>query len=591
MASPTAAHQQDHLKPYFIKARRTFLFAFLFSFCSSLFILALPLYSLQVLDRVMSSHSIETLLMLTLIIGSGIIFYGMFSALRTTLLNQVGQWLDYALAPRLLEDAITKSAMGMYVNASQHQRDLSMIRGFLSSGLPTLMDAPWSLIFLLVIYFISPALGFLTVIGIIILLAFGVINETATKKMTGAASEGMIKSNILADTASRNADAVETMGMMRHIIAHWQQIQRPSSELNERVASRVNIIQSIAKVIRLFLQIAVTGIGAWLALHNELTVGGMIASSILVGRALAPFENAIGLWKGFINARESYHRLNTALEGTTQLERGTLELPEPEGHLSVENIIYTPPKSAPIIKGVTFRLNAGESLGIIGPSAAGKSTLSKLIMGLIPPSHGAARLDGAETFKWNRHNFGKYIGYMPQQVDLFAGNIKDNIARMDFNAPMEKVIEAAQMAGVHEMILRLPNGYETAFDQQRYSLSPGQRQRIGLARALYGNPKFVLLDEPNTNLDGDGERALVTALTRMKQAGITHVVVAHRPTIVSMVDKILVLKNGTVERFGPRDEVLRMYTPAGIRQAAVSPTEAAANEAPTLPQATEGGAI
>ncbi|MBY0354345.1 MAG: type I secretion system permease/ATPase [Rickettsiales bacterium] len=587
-----AAHNpplEDHLKPYMLRARRTFMFAWLFSFCSSLFMLALPLYSLQVLDRVISSHSLETLFMLTLIIGVGIVFYGMFSALRTSLLNQIGHWLDYALAPKLLEDAITKSSLGAYVNAAQHQRDLGSIKAFITNVLGTLMDVPWSLVFLLVIYLISPALGFLTVIGMVILIAFGAINELATKDIMQKASEEMLKSNQLADTASRNADAVETMGMMQNIIAHWQRYQKPAGQHAELGASRANMVQSMAKVVRLFLQIAVTGIGAYLAMQNELTVGGMIASSILVGRALAPFENAIGLWKGFIAGRESYHRLNTALATATLLERGTLELPTPEGHISVENIIYTPPRGAPIIKGVTFHIRAGESLGIIGPSAAGKSTLSKLIMGLLPPTHGAARLDGAETFKWNRHNFGKYVGYMPQQVDLFSGTIKDNIARMDIDAPMEPVVEAAQMAGVHEMILRLPNGYETQVDMMRASLSPGQRQRIGLARALYGRPKFVLLDEPNTNLDGDGERALVSALTRMKQAGITHIVVAHRPTIVSMVDKILVLKAGTVERFGPRDEVLRMYTPAGVPQ--VQPQAATAEPQASLPHATEGGAI
>jgi PrtD family type I secretion system ABC transporter len=586
MAAPQFTPVEDHLRPYLLRARRTFLYAWLFSFCASLFMLALPLYSLQVLDRVLSSHSIETLLMLTLIIGTGIIFYGMFSALRTSLLNQVGHWLDYALAPKLLEDAITKSSLGQYVSAAQHQRDLGQIKSFISGGLGTLMDVPWSMVFLLVIYLISPALGFLTVVGMVVLIAFGVINEYATKKITEQSSEGMLKSNILADTASRNAEAVETMGMMGNIIAHWQRFQKPAGEYAERGAARANMVQSIAKIVRLFLQIAVTGIGAWLALHNEITVGGMIASSILVGRALAPFEQAIALWKSFLSARESYHRLNSALATATQLERGTLELPEPEGHISVENLIYTPPKAAPIIKGVTFRISAGESLGIIGPSAAGKSTLSKLIMGLLPPSHGAARLDGAETFKWNRANFGKYVGYMPQQVDLFSGTIKDNIARMDLDAPMDKVIHAAQMAGVHDMILRLPNGYETQYDQMRYSLSPGQRQRIGLARALYGNPKFVLLDEPNTNLDGDGERALLGALTRMKQAGITFIVVAHRPTIVSMVDKILVLKAGTVERFGPRDEVLRMYTPAGVRQSA--PAQGSGDPS-SLPHAAEGG--
>ncbi len=559
MKQPLDSNPAEPLRPFLQKTRRAFTYAGLFSLCTNVLMLALPLYSLQVLDRVLSSRSMETLTMLTAIMVVALIFYGVFFAVRSAVLTSVSEWLDKELSPLLLSDAVTKTSLGATINASQHQRDLSVIRNFITTAAATLLDAPWSLIFILVIYMINPILGFLSVVGLLILIGFGLINEFLTRKLFEKASKEQIGSQYMADTAGRNAEAIEAMGMMDNVLAVWREHQHAASEHSQAANGRANVIQSTSRVLRLIIQIAVTGFGGYLTLNNELTVGGMIAGSILVGRALAPFENAITIWKSWISTRESYHRLNQALLGSSAIERGTLELPEPDGRLTVENIIYTPPKSPPIIKGVTFGLMPGQSLGIIGPSAAGKSTLSKLIIGLLPPTHGAARLDGAETFKWNRANFGKYAGYMPQSVDLFSGTVKDNVARMDKNASMESVIEACKMAECHEMILRLPNGYETMFAPGLSSLSPGQRQRIGLARALYGKPKFVVLDEPNSNLDGEGEQALLVAMQRMKQAGITFIVVAHRPSIVANVDLLLVLKGGVIERFGPTADVIGQY--------------------------------
>lgn len=564
------------LAPFFLKTRKALIYAALFSLCINLLMLVLPLYSLQVLDRVLSSRSVETLMMLSLIMVIALMFFGIFYAVRSFILSAISEWLDKEVSPLLLSDAVTKSSLGMNVNASQHQRDLGVIRNFISSAVGTLLDAPWSFIFIFVIYMINPVLGLLAVIGVIILIGFGILNEFCTRTIYERASKEQINSHYMADTAGKNAEAIEAMGMMRHVQNVWEEHQQAAAKDTSHANKRSYVIQSISRVLRLIIQIAVTGFGGYLALQNELTVGGMIAGSILVGRALAPFENAIGIWKNWIATRESYNRLNQALIGSQSIERGTLELPEPRGVITVENLIFTPPNSAPIIKGVTFGLQPGESLGIIGPSAAGKSTLAKLIIGLLPPNHGAVRLDGAETFKWNRENFGKYVGYMPQSVDLFTGTIKDNVARMDKEASTEDVIAACKMAEVHDMILRLPNGYETKVNPQMNSLSPGQRQRIGLARALYGNPKFVVLDEPNSNLDGEGERALLLALQRMKQAGITFIVVAHRPSIVSNIDKLLVLKGGTIERFGSTAEVIQNYRKTN---------EQAGNE-----QVTDGGA-
>jgi PrtD family type I secretion system ABC transporter len=547
------------LKHYMKKARKAFVYAALFSLCINILMLVIPLYSLQVLDRVLSSRSVETLVMLTIIMVIVLLFYGAFYAVRNVVLTSISEWLDKEISPILLTDSVVKASLGFSVNASQSQRDLNVIRNFITTAAPTLLDAPWSLIFLLVIYMINPVLGFISVIGIIILIGFGILNEYSTRGEFDSASKAQLNSHYMADTAGRNAEAIEAMGMMGNVLNVWNEHQYAAAEHMASGNSRANVVQSLSRVLRLVIQIAITGVGGYLALHNELSVGGMIASSILVGRALAPFENAITLWKSWISTRESYGRVNNALSMGKTVARGTLELPRPDGRISVENIIYTPPKSAPIIKGVTFKLEPGQSLGIIGPSAAGKSTLAKLLIGLLPPTHGAARLDGAETFKWNRANFGKYAGYMPQAVDLFTGTVKDNIARMDKTASMESVVAAAQMAECHEMILRLPNGYETVVNPQMNSLSPGQRQRIGLARAVYGNPRFVVLDEPNSNLDGEGERALLVALQRMKQAGITFVVVAHRPSIVANVDLLLVLKAGVIEKFGSTADVIHQY--------------------------------
>jgi PrtD family type I secretion system ABC transporter len=551
--------EDQPMKPFILKARKAFMYAGLFSLCINVLMLALPIYSLQVLDRVMSSRSMETLLMLTVIVIIGLVFYSVFYAIRNQVLFSVSEWLDKEVSPLLLADAVVKSSLGGYVSASQHQRDMGTIRNFITGPASTLMDAPWTFIFILVIYLINPMLGFLTVVGLIILLVFAYLNEMVTRQQLDAASKEQINSNFLADVAGRNAEAIEAMGMMENVRIAWQVHQDAASEHTLNANRRGNVIQSVSRFLRLVMQIAITGVGGYLALQNELTVGGMIASSILVGRALAPFEGAITMWKSWVGARDSYNRLNESLHSSRTLDRGTLELPRPQGVLTVENLIYTPAGAPSIIKGISFNLPAGVSVGIIGPSAAGKSTLSKLIVGLLPPTHGTVRLDGAETFKWNRANFGQYVGYMPQAVDLFTGTIKDNVARMDKNASIESVIEACKMAECHEMILRLPHGYETKVNPRMNSLSPGQRQRIGLARALYNNPVFVLLDEPNSNLDGDGERALLLAMQRMKQAGMTSIVVAHRPSVVSNVDYLLVLKGGTIERFGTPEDILKNY--------------------------------
>lgn len=566
MKQKKQGRQKSEMSNIFAQMRRAVVYAFVFSFFMNVLLLLLPIYSLQVLDRVISSASIDTLLVLSFISIAGLSFFGVFNLIRGYVLHGMVEWLDVKLAPRLIEVAVVKSSIGLNVSAGQYQRDLGSIKSFINSGLATLLDAPWSLLFLLVIYMISPVLGFISVIGAAALFCMALLNEFMTRRVLEDSQQGSIKSSQLADIVGRNAEAIEAMGMLRHITKNWVTQNNHALDSQYRAGHRSNAISSISRVVRFLIQMAITGVGAYLALRNEMTVGGMIASSILAGRALAPFEAAIGVWRVLVAARDAYYRIDNALQTTPNM-RGEMGLPAPKGLVTAEGVFFQPPGSAAILKNINFVLQPHESLGIIGPSAAGKSTLAKVMMGILPTTNGAMRLDGAEVFKWNREDLGQYVGYMPQQVDLFNGTIRDNIARMELDACDEDVIAAAQFAGCHEMILRLPKGYETEFVSGNLTLSPGQRQRIGLARALYKNPRYVVLDEPNGNLDGEGERALLLALARMKESGITYIVVAHRPSIVSNVDKVLMLQNGLVQSFGARDEVLKQFVPNNAKAA------------------------
>lgn len=545
--------------------RRAFIHAMGFSLAINLLGLMVPIYSMQVFDRVLTSQSYDTLIGLTILMLACLSFYGAFNAIRGSIVTHVVEWMDRALAPKLLHLSIRQSALTGASPASQYQRELLNIKNFISSNLVTMMDIPWSLIFLLVIYMINPLLGFIALIGIIILVAAGIINDYATKRLYHRAAEQTIKSMEAADSAARNAEAIEAMGMISRITLGWMQRNDEQANYTRLANQRGSIIQAATRSLRMILQIGITAAGAVLVLQNSLTMGGMIAASLLVYRAMAPFEGAIIVWKNFIAARDSFRRLNKALATHVNL-RGETALPAPKGEISVENLYYQPPKTQPILKSITFKLTPGESLGVIGPSAAGKSTLAKCIMGIYPPTFGTIRLDGADVFTWDREDFGQYVGFLPQDVELFPGTIKQNIARMQPLPDDVAVIEAAKLAGVHEMILRLPKGYDTEIKNGLGGLSPGQRQRVGLARAVFGHPTLVVLDEPNSNLDGEGEIALMHSLTQLKERGTTVIIVAHRPSVLQVVDKILTLNAGVVEAMGPRDEMLGRFSAEARRR-------------------------
>lgn len=550
------------LSSAFVAMRRAFFFAFIFSFTVNALSLLMPLYSMQVFDRVFTSRSYETLIGLTVIVAVGYLFYGALYAVRAGVIARVVEWLERTVAPQLLNISIIQAAQSGLPMAGQHQRDLMTIKNFVSSGAPTLMDIPWALLFVLVIYLINPVLGFISVLGIVLLSLSALVNEYATRKALMRATEKNVESSLNADMIGRHAEAIQAMGMGPDVIARWVKQNEVGLALQDIAQQRSAIIMGFSRACRMALQMAIIGIGAVLALHNELSSGGLIACSIMTARALAPFEGTIMLWKQFVQARDAYHRLHFLLTHV-DMRSGDTTLPQPMGRLTVEGLYYAPSKTVTILRGISLSLEPGESLGIIGPSAAGKSTLAKAMVGIFPPTHGTVRLDGADVYRWARQDFGQYVGYLPQQVELFMGTIKQNIARMQEHFSDEAVIQAAQLAGVHDMILQLPGAYDTPYVPGNTVLSPGQKQRIGLARALFGNPRVVVLDEPNSNLDGEGERALMLALEYLRNAAVTLVIVAHRPSVMASVDKILMLRGGMVEVIGPRDEVMQRFTPGG----------------------------
>lgn len=537
------------------KVKHAFRYTVAFTFVMNILMLFLPFYSLLIFDKVMTSHSMSTLTALTLIVTVAFLALSALNALRGIILGRIADWLDASVSPKLLEVSIARSALAPSSANSQLLRDVAVIKSFVTGqGLITILDAPWSPLFILVTFLIHPVLGLITVLGAILLIAFAIINEVQTKQPLEESNADSIKALANAETTVRNAEAIEAMGMMKNVLAQWSNHSLKIISAQKTANDRASIIGSISKFFRLMVQAALICAGAYFAIHHSLSMGALIAGPILAGRALAPFEAAIGVWKSFVMTRDAYHRINKSVAQLPDI-RGTMELPEPKGEVRVEGVYFRPPHSDKFsLTNITFAVHPGDSVGIIGPSAAGKSTLAKLIVGVWMPTNGAIRLDNADVFKWSRDNIGQYIGYMPQSVELFPTTIRENIARLDGTATPDEVVEAAKLAGAHDMILRLPKGYDTVIGEG--GVSPGQQQRIALARAFFRNPKLLVLDEPNSNLDGEGELALINSISKTKALGTTVFMVAHKPSVLSNIDKLLVLRDGALEMFGPRDAIL-----------------------------------
>ncbi len=560
-------NQQNTLLRVLDQCRPVFWIVFSFAFGVNLLMLITPMYSLQVLDRVLSSQNESTLIMLSLIMVVLYISLHMLQVARSFTLIKLGEWLDKQLSPDLFMNSIKSAAMKAAVGGAQNLRDLQTVKQFLTSaGINTLFDAPWSIIYIAVLFWIHPWMGWLAVGGSALLLIFAVFNAYATNAKLNQANEQSVLSMHQSDMSTRNAEVIEAMGMMNAVTKRWKTFQDKSLDLLSVASYRNGVISNISRFIRMILQLLVTGLGAHLVIVTplEMSTGGMIGSSIIMGRALAPFDNAIEIWKQISGALKSYDRLKQAYVRLSERQEA-MQLPAPTGALSVENIFFAPvvPGAAGptsyTLKGVSFNLEPGDALAIIGPSAAGKSSLAKLIVGVWKSMQGIVRLDGADVYTWNREDFGKHVGYLPQDIGLFGGSIKDNIARLQENADPASIVEAAKMTGAHDLILRFKNGYETDIGIGGANLSGGQKQRIGLARAFFGNPKLVVLDEPNANLDELGEQALVGAINSAKEKKITTVIISHRPSILSCVDKILILQDGAVAAFGTKDDIMAKF--------------------------------
>jgi len=542
----------------------------LFSFCLNILILASPLYMLQVFDRVLSSGRVETLIMLTVMLTVALACWAILESLRSEIAVGIALWFARVLQPYYVESSVRARLAGSSYG-EQAFRDLTQLQSFVgASGLNAFFDAPWTPIFIVIIWMFHPLLGMLALFAAIALLALTFANDYLTRSPFAVSHEHQMMGQQAAESTVRNAETVSALGMVPAMVARIGRITTPGDIAMMIGARRTGVVLGFAKFLRMFFQSAILGLGAYLVIRNQATPGIMIAASILLGRALAPIDQALGAWKSFVSARSAYDRLREHAEAFPP-PPPRMRMPRPRGRLVVREVSCVVGDRL-VLDDISFEVEEGEAVAIIGPSAAGKSTLCKVIVGLIRPDAGLVRLDGIDMSLWDRDEIGPLIGYLPQDVGLFAGTIRENIARMQ-DAPVEQILEAARLAHAHDMIIRLPEGYETMIGDGGAGLSGGQRQRLGLARAVFRTPPLIVLDEPNANLDQVGEAALAEAIVELKRRGSTLLIVGHRPSTLARADKVLLLAEGTVQGFGPTAEILEKLQ-AGPRV----PVETAAGE-------------
>ena len=567
-------NKQSNLASALAVCKNSFWYAGFFSLFINLLLLVPSLYMLAVYDKVMAGGGESTLLMLSLIVLFLFLVMGGLEWVRSQILIATSARFDGLLGSRIFDSMFAQMlASGGRGSSSQPLQDLLHLRQFLTGpGLFAFFDAPWLPIYIALMFLFHWAFGVVAILSAFVLAGLAFWNEIATKDDMAQANKESIEANQFAQRNLRNAEVIEAMGMLPRLRERWRKKQSAMLALQGKASAKAGLISSLVKTFRIAIQSLALGLGAYLALHKEITPGLVIAGSILLGRALAPLDLMVNTWRGFLQARESYQRLNSLLDAFPE-EEPPMPLPSPKGRLSIEQLIIVPPGAAnPVIKGISLEIEAGQTVAIIGPSAAGKSTFTRALLGIYRPAKGSVRLDGAEIQQWDRNQLGDCIGYLPQDVELLDGTISENIARFREVNP-EQVIAAAQQSGIHDMILHLPQAYDTSLVGGGHVMSAGQQQRIGIARALYGNPQVIVLDEPNANLDQAGDSALMETLSLLKSQGKTVVIVTHRNNILSLADKILLLIDGQVAAFGPRDEVLaalaqKRQTPAPTLHAA-----------------------
>ncbi len=564
--------KDSELKETLKKSKDSFYYAGFVSMFINILMLVPSLYMLQLYDRVLASRSEYTLLMLTIITVALFAMLGSLEIVRSRILVRVGNKIDAELSGRIFNAMFELANKYPGRASSQAMNDLTQIRQFMT-GTPlfAFFDAPWMPIYIGILFIFDVYFGIFAIFASIVILSLTLINDKKTKEELENSNKVYQNSMNFINHSLRNAEVIEAMGMHENVRKRWFAKYAEFLNRQSKASDEAGLWANISKTLRMLFQSLILGLGGWLVIEGHLTPGMMIAGSIIMGRALAPLDLLTNTWKQFINAKQSYFRLEALLNDFPKTKAPT-PLPAPKGNISVENLIVLPPNSQiPSLKGITMSISAGELVAVIGPSAAGKSTLARTILGVWQPHSGKVRIDSAELSHYNKTELGKYIGYLPQDIELFEGTVSENIARYNDPDP-EKVVAAAQIAGVHDMILHLPKGYDTPIGAGGATLSGGQRQRIGLARALYDFPKIVVLDEPNSNLDDIGEQALVNAILYLKQKGTTVILITHRPAILNITDKIALLVDGTLKMYGPSADVIAALTPQPAGQVAKQPT-------------------
>jgi PrtD family type I secretion system ABC transporter len=556
-AEAAKASEAEELSSAFRECRAAVPYVILLGCLSNLLFIVPALFVMQLYDRVISSGRLETLVLLLLMAIVAAVFIGYFESLRQLLLSRVNRWLDRRLTATLISSSVRGSLLGL-PPSNQPLQDLQTLRSAIGGPIVfAFTDMIWAPLFIVVVWLLHPLFGLLGVISVAISFSIMLLSGRVSRRTLQAADQSVTSNMVRAETAIRNADVFQALGMLPAFITQWNERNEPALAAQAQASTYQSMIFGLQRFVRTVVQLLIMAIGCYLVIQGELAGGAMMAGGMLLYRALGPVEQTVSSWRQFVAARDAYHRLN-ALLSLIPKQRDSLPLPKPRGQLSCEGIFYSlANRPEPILNGVQFNLNAGEVLGVIGPSASGKSTLCRLIVGIVRPVRGRIRLDGADVFAWSSDQLGPLLGYVPQDVELFEGTVSSNIARLDSSADPVDIVQAAKAAGAHEMILRLPDGYETEVGARGSRLSGGQRQRIALARALFRRPSLIVLDEPNANLDGEGELALINAINTAKQWGATIILVAHQPHIMKPADKLLVLRRGKAEMFGPREDVLR----------------------------------
>lgn len=566
--SRTGANTQRPISDALRSLRSAFAGIALISLPINLLMLTGPLFMLQIYDRVLASGSVPTLIVLGGLAAGLYVFYGLLEGIRSRVLLRIGQRLDAKLSNHAYENAIDLPfRRGSGVQRSDPVRDLETVRQFLSGAGPSaICDLPWMPIYLSVIFLFHPLLGFIAVAGAVIMCILIGLNEWTSRQPTAEANRFSVQRNAMVESGRRNSEAIAAMGMLESLKSHWSTFNRSYLEKHRTAADRSNLFSTAIKTSRFMLQSAILGVGAWLAIGQAITPGVMIAAAILTTRALSPVEQAVSNWRGFVAARQGLARLREAVE-QRPADPERMELPLPGKSLAVQNL-FAGPYGKPLLQGISFTLAAGDGLGVIGSSGAGKTALARALVGVFPVLRGSLRADGADLSQWAPARRGRFIGYLPQDIQLFSGTVAQNIARFEPEVEPEAVLNAAKLADAHELITTLPEGYDTDIGPDGVLLSGGQMQRIALARALYGSPFLVVLDEPNSNLDAEGEAALTKAIRTMRESGSIVIVIAHRPSALASVDTLLFMRDGRAHAFGPKDDVLKQVVVPVPRRAA-----------------------